>query len=34
MQTTTMEELAERLYTAKAQMLDWMTAETLAPIPT
>jgi hypothetical protein len=34
MQTTTMEELAERLYTAKAQMLDWMTADTLAPIPT
>ena len=34
MQTTTMEELAERLYTAKAQMLDWMTEETLAPIPT
>jgi hypothetical protein len=34
MQTTTMEELAERLYTAKAQMSDWMTAETLAPIPT
>jgi len=33
MQTTTMEELAERLYTAKAQMSDWMTAETLAPIP-
>jgi len=34
MQTTTMEELAERLYTAKAQMSDWLTAETLAPIPT
>jgi len=34
MQTTTMEELAERLYTAKAQMNDWMTADTLAPIPT
>jgi hypothetical protein len=34
MQTTTMEELAAALYTAKAQMSDWMTAETLAPIPT
>jgi hypothetical protein len=33
MQTTTMEELAERLYTAKAQMSEWISAETLGPIP-
>lgn len=34
MQTTTMEELAERLYTAKAQMSEWISLETLGPIPT
>lgn len=34
MQTTTVEELAERLYTAKAQMVDWTSAETGEMVPT